>query len=115
MATFKFSKFDIARMVHTWCDWKYDDCDRRTDSKDNQYMHMETYRRHIYPRNPPNILNASFKHFNHCRQMLRAGIRGVLVNRTIPLRRVQKRAAAIKGLLKSQLSNDNIICIMSFL
>lgn len=115
MALFQFSKFDMAVMVHSWCDWKYDDCDRRTDNKANQYMHMETYRRHIYPSHPPIILGATFKHFNHCRQMLRAGIRGVLVNRTIPLKRVQKRAAAMKALLKSKLSNDNIIYIMSFL
>lgn len=115
MALFQFSKFDMAVMIHSWCDWKYDDCDRRTDNKANEYMHMQTYRRHIYPRNPPRILNASFKHYNHCRQMLRAGIRGLLVNRTIPLRRFQKRMAIIKGLLKSKLGNDNIICIMSFL
>lgn len=112
MASFKFTQFEIAHMVHEWSYWDYEEPDRTTDNNSNQYLSMKTYHRHVFPRGR---LTNDFKSYNHCRQMLRASIRGILVNRSIPLRRVKKLAAIIKGLLKTQLSEDIIRYILTFL
>lgn len=113
MASIKFSAFHIAYLVHEWDEWKYSANCKRLDDKSNYCKLMKTYKKHFLPR------GRSYEHikdnFTHARGILRAGIRGLLVNRTIPLRVVKKRAAAIQGLNKTKLSNDCIRYILSFL